>query len=263
MENQTENIQPFIPGEEKKLLMDAQEVCMDFNSYTERTDALKEVIVKLFRGKLKKQKFHCLKDLNFRIHYGESVAFIGRNGAGKSTLLKIIAGTLMPSRGKIDVFGKITPLLQLGAGFDSNANGLENIYLNAAIMGYTKKETEERMEDILRFAELGDFINSPVKNYSSGMLARLGFSIAINMPSDILLVDEILGVGDAAFQKKCYARLQEKKEQGTTFIIVSHSASVVGLCERAIWLRNGRIEQDGDAKTVIANYSKCLEESAK
>lgn len=247
----------------KSLLVDAQHVCMDFNSFTERTDGLKEAVVKLFRGKLKKQKFHCLTDLNFQIHYGESVAFIGRNGAGKSTLLKIIAGTLNPTRGKIDVYGKITPLLQLGAGFDGNANGMENIYLNAAIMGYTKKQIESRMDDILKFAELGDFINSPVKNYSSGMLSRLGFSIAINMDSDILLVDEILGVGDAAFQKKCFTRLMEKKEQGTTFIIVTHTNSVEELCERAIWLKDGKIEQDGVSGKVVSEYAAYLDAGGK
>ncbi len=177
--------------------------------------------------------------------------------------MKIIAGTLQPTRGKIDVFGKITPLLQLGAGFDGNANGMENIYLNAAIMGYTKRQIENKMDDILKFAELGEFINSPVKNYSSGMLSRLGFSIAINMDSDILLVDEILGVGDAAFQKKCYARLMEKKEQGTTFIIVSHTRSVVDLCERAVWLKDGKIEQDGTAKQVIADYTAYLDAGGK
>ena len=250
-------------NDSNQLLVDARGVSMDFNAFTERTDDLKEVVVKLFRGKLKKQKFHCLTDLTFQIRYGESVAFIGRNGAGKSTLLKIIAGTLQPTRGKIDVFGKITPLLQLGAGFDGNANGMENIYLNADIMVYTKMHSENKMDDILKFAELGEFINSPVKNYSSGMLSRLGFSIAINMDSDILLVDEILGVGDAAFQKKCYARLMEKKEQGTTFIIVSHTRSVVDLCERAVWLKDGKIEQDGTAKQVIADYTAYLDAGGK
>jgi len=253
----------IIKQSDKKLLISARDVCMDYNSFTERTDGIKEAVIKLFRGKLKKQKFHCLTDLNFDIHYGESVAFIGRNGAGKSTLLKIIAGTLKPTKGKVEVHGKITPLLQLGAGFDGNANGMENIYLNAAIMGYTKKQIDEKVDDILKFAELGDFINSPVKNYSSGMLSRLGFSIAINMDSDVLLIDEILGVGDAAFQKKCYARLMEKKEQGTTFIIVSHTRSVVDLCERAIWLKNGKVEQDGIAKDVIENYSAYLDEGGK
>lgn len=252
-----------LESQEKKLLIDASGVCMDYNSFTERTDGLKEAVVKLFRGKLKKQKFHCLTDLNFKIRYGESVAFIGRNGAGKSTLLKIIAGTLKPTKGKVNVYGKITPLLQLGAGFDGNANGMENIYLNAAIMGYTKKQIDNKLDDILKFAELGEFINSPVKNYSSGMLSRLGFSIAINMESDVLLIDEILGVGDAAFQKKCYNRLMEKKEQGTTFIIVSHTRSVVDLCERAIWLKDGKIQEDGVAKDVIENYSAFLDGGGK
>lgn len=214
-------------NDSNQLLVDARGVSMDFNAFTERTDDLKEVVVKLFRGKLKKQKFHCLTDLTFQIRYGESVAFIGRNGAGQKHAFENYRGHVAADARQNRRVRQNHAAVTVGRGFDGNANGMENIYLNAAIMGYTKRQIENKMDDILKFAELGEFINSPVKNYSSGMLSRLGFSIAINMDSDILLVDEILGVGDAAFQKKCYARLMEKKEQGTTFIIVSHTRSVV------------------------------------
>lgn len=248
---------------DENCVLEVHDVTMKFNKYAVGVDSLKELIVRAFKGDLKREKHVCLKHISFQINRGEAVAVIGRNGVGKSTLLKIVSGILKPTSGWARVYGRISPLLKLGAGFDGNATGMENIYLNAAIMGYTKRQIENKMDDILKFAELGEFINSPVKNYSSGMLSRLGFSIAINMDSDILLVDEILGVGDAAFQKKCYARLMEKKEQGTTFIIVSHTRSVVDLCERAVWLKDGKIEQDGTAKQVIADYTAYLDAGGK
>ena len=231
---------------------------MSFYKYQVGVDTLKELVVRVFKRDLKKNKFQCLKNVSFRIDRGEAVALIGKNGAGKSTLLKIVSGILPPEQGSVRCFGRITPLLRLGAGFDSNASGLENIYLNAAILGYTKKEIDERLPSILDFSELGDFIYAPIKTYSSGMLARLGFSIAVNMPSEILLIDEILAVGDLAFSKKCYKKLDELRANGTTFLIVSHSESVKRYCSRALWLDNGSIRADGNIQEVFKEYSDSM-----
>lgn len=231
---------------------------MSFYKYQVGVDTLKELVVRVFKRDLKKNRFQCLKNVSFRIDRGEAVALIGKNGAGKSTLLKIVSGILPPEQGSVRCFGRITPLLRLGAGFDSNASGLENIYLNAAILGYTKKEIDERLPPILEFSELGDFIYAPIKTYSSGMLARLGFSIAVNMPSEILLIDEILAVGDLAFSKKCYKKLDELRADGTTFLIVSHSESVKRYCSRALWLDNGSIRADGNIQEVFKEYSDSM-----
>ncbi len=242
----------------KETLLTVQNVSMSFYKYQVGVDTLKELVVRVFKRDLKKNRFQCLKNVSFRIDRGEAVALIGKNGAGKSTLLKIVSGILPPEKGSVRCFGRITPLLRLGAGFDSNASGLENIYLNAAILGYTKKEIDERLPPILEFSELGDFIYAPIKTYSSGMLARLGFSIAVNMPSEILLIDEILAVGDLAFSKKCYKKLDELRADGTTFLIVSHSESVKRYCSRALWLDNGSIRADGNIQEVFKEYSDSM-----
>lgn len=242
----------------KETLLTVQNVSMSFYKYQVGVDTLKELVVRVFKRDLKKNRFQCLKNVSFRIDRGEAVALIGKNGAGKSTLLKIVSGILPPEQGSVRCFGRITPLLRLGAGFDSNASGLENIYLNAAILGYTKKEIDERLPPILEFSELGDFIYAPIKTYSSGMLARLGFSIAVNMPSEILLIDEILAVGDLAFSKKCYKKLDELRAGGTTFLIVSHSESVKRYCSRALWLDNGSIRADGNIQEVFKEYSDSM-----
>lgn len=242
----------------KETLLTVQNVSMSYYKYQVGVDTLKELVVRIFKRDLKKNRFQCLKNVSFRIDRGEAVALIGKNGAGKSTLLKIVSGILPPEQGSVRCFGRITPLLRLGAGFDSNASGLENIYLNAAILGYTKKEIDERLPPILEFSELGDFIYAPIKTYSSGMLARLGFSIAVNMPSEILLIDEILAVGDLAFSKKCYKKLDELRADGTTFLIVSHSESVKRYCSRALWLDNGSIRADGNIQEVFKEYSDSM-----
>ena len=248
--------QKIIP--DKNCLLEVHDVTMKFTKYDVGVDSLKELVVRAFRGDLRREKFVCLKNVSFKIHKGEAVAVIGRNGVGKSTLLKIVSGILKPTSGWARCNGRISPLLQLGAGFDGNATGIENIYLNAAIMGYTKKETDAKMPDILSFAELGDFIYSPVKTYSSGMLARLGFSIAISMEAEIMLIDEILAVGDVAFQQKCYDRLAELREKGLTFLIVSHSDSVKTLCDRAIWIERGRVIADGPAEEIFDRYTDAM-----
>lgn len=239
-------------------LLSVQNVSMSFQKYRIGVDSLKELVVRVFKHDLQKNKFQCLENVSFQIDRGEAVALIGKNGAGKSTLLKIVCGILPPEHGNVRCNGRITPLLRLGAGFDSNADGIENIYLNAAILGYTKKEIDDKMPAILEFSELGDFIYAPIKTYSSGMLARLGFSIAVNMPSEILLIDEILAVGDLAFSKKCYKKLDELRAQGTTFLIVSHSESVKRYCSRAIWLDNGTIRADGNIQTVFNAYADSM-----
>lgn len=243
---------------EKDVLLDVRNVTMKFTKYEVGVDSLKELVVRAFKGDLKRGKFVCLNDVSFKIRRGEAVAVIGRNGVGKSTLLKIVSGILKPTEGEAHCYGRISPLLQLGAGFDGNATGMENIYLNAAILGYTKKEIDEKLQSILDFAELGDFIYSPVKTYSSGMLARLGFSIAINMESEIMLIDEILAVGDMAFQQKCYDKLNELRAKGLTFLIVSHSDVVETLCDRAVWIEKGKMIADGNAKTIFERYKYAM-----
>ena len=239
-------------------LMELKNVTMKFVKYDVGVNSLKELVVRAFKGDLKREKFVCLKNISFSIRKGESVAIIGRNGVGKSTLLKIMSGILKPTSGTVRCNGRITPLLKLGAGFDPNATGVENIYLNAAIMGYTKKEIDEKLPAILEFSELGDFIYSPIKTYSSGMMARLGFSIAVHMDWEILLIDEILAVGDMAFQKKCYAKLDELREKGLVFLIVSHSSSVQRYCKRALWLERGRLIADGDTAEIFARYTEMM-----
>lgn len=246
-----------IPHDENCVL-EVHDVTMKFSRYDVGVDSLKELIVRAFKGDLRREKFVCLKHVSFTINRGEAVAVIGRNGVGKSTLLKIVSGILKPTSGWARIYGRISPLLKLGAGFDGNATGMENIYLNAAIMGYTKKEIDAKIDEIIEFSELGDFIYSPVKTYSSGMMARLGFSIAISMESEIMLIDEILAVGDMAFQQKCYDKLSQLRAKGLTFLIVSHSSAVKKLCDRAIWIERGHVVEDGPAEETFEHYSQAM-----
>ena len=247
----------------KDVVLEVRDVTMKFNKYEVGVNSLKELVVRAFKKNLKKKKFECLKGVSFDVHRGEAVALIGRNGAGKSTLLKIVSGILKPTTGYAKRYGRITPLLRLGAGFDGNATGVENIYLNAAILGYTKKEIDAKFNDILEFSELGDFIYSPIKTYSSGMMARLGFSIAVNMESEILLIDEILSVGDIAFNKKCHEKLAELQKKGLTFLIVSHGEAVKRYCKRAIWIDGGVVREDGDINVVFKHYTEAMTRPAQ
>lgn len=247
----------------KDVLLEVRDVTMKFNKYEVGVNSLKELVVRAFKKNLKRKKFECLKGVSFDVHRGEAVALIGRNGAGKSTLLKIVSGILKPTTGYAKRYGRITPLLRLGAGFDGNATGLENIYLNAAILGYTKKDIDEKAPAIIEFSELGDFIYSPIKTYSSGMLARLGFSIAVNMESEILLIDEILAVGDIAFNKKCHEKLAELQKKGLTFLIVSHGEAVKRYCKRAIWIDGGVVREDGDINVVFKHYTEAMTRPAQ
>ena len=226
-----------------------------YKLYKEPIDRLKEALNPF--KKSYHSEFHALKNVSFEIKKGETVGIIGRNGSGKSTLLKIITGILTPSTGRVNIHGKISAILELGAGFNPEMSGMENIYLSTSINGMSKQDTDKKIEEIMVFAELGDFIYQPVKTYSSGMKARLGFAVAINIEPDILIVDEALAVGDAAFQRKCFAKMEQIREVGTTILFVSHSESnIVSLCTRAIWLSNGEKIIDGVPKLVTGLYMK-------
>lgn len=230
-----------------------------FNMATEKVDNLKEYFVKLMRRELHFKEFYALKNINLTIHQGESWALIGSNGAGKSTLLKLICGILQPQKGSVSVRGTIAPMIELGAGFDGNLTAKENIYINAAVLGFSRKFIREQYEQIVEFAELQDFMNLPIKNYSSGMRARLGFSVATAVKPDILIIDEVLAVGDAAFQAKCKKRIKELLAQGTTLLFVSHAKPpVMDLCEHAIWLDHGEIKKIGATKHVYWAYEHQL-----
>jgi lipopolysaccharide transport system ATP-binding protein len=215
--------------------------------------SLKERV--LYWGKQKSQDFWVLKDINLSFPRGTTVGLVGRNGSGKSTLLKLISKILYPTHGEVTVNGTMSTLLELGAGFHPDFTGRENIYLNGSILGFSKKEINEKMESIIKFSELEEFIDSPVRNYSSGMYMRLGFSVAIHVDPDILLIDEILAVGDYAFQEKCMEQIMRLKNEGKTIVFVSHSGEqVVRLCDQAVWLEQGKIKMMGDASTVIKHY---------
>lgn len=225
----------------------------NFNIYYDKANSIKEKL--LFWNRNKKETREVLKDINVTIKNGEAVALIGVNGSGKSTLLKLMTKIIYPTKGKIEVNGKLTSLLELGAGFHPDFSGRENIYFNASIFGLTKKQIDDRLEQIIEFSELQDFIDNPVRTYSSGMFMRLAFAVAINVDADILLVDEILSVGDQHFQEKCINKMKELKKQGVTMVFVTHSLqSARELCDRAIWLSKGEVKLDGNTNEVIDKY---------
>lgn len=227
----------------------------DFKLVYDKPTTLKERIC--FWKTTKVQKIQVLKNINLDIKKGETVALIGTNGSGKSTLLKLMTKILYPNKGTLETHGKLTSLLELGAGFHPDFTGRENIYFNAAIFGLTRQEIDKRIDEIIEFSELGDFIDNPVRTYSSGMYMRLAFSIAINVDAEILLIDEILAVGDQHFQDKCFAKLKEMKESEKTIVIVTHSLGQVReLCDRAIWIYNGEVRMDGTPNEVVDEYLK-------
>lgn len=236
-------------------IIQVENVSMRFNLAQEKVYSIKEYLIKLVKKQMKYNEFYALHDVSFSIKKGESVALIGSNGSGKSTLLKIIAGVYEPTGGTIKINGSVAPLIELGAGFDPNLTGKENIYLNGAVLGYSRQFMDEHYEEILEFSELGDFIDIPVVNYSSGMAARLGFSIATIVRADILIVDEVLAVGDAAFQKKCQDRMDDLLSGGTTLLFVSHDMNQVReLCDKAIWLDHGRVVEIGKTDDICDKY---------
>ena len=237
------------------IAIDVNHVTKTFKLYSDNPQTLKERLVRGWKNKTEERTV--LKDINLEIDKGETVALIGVNGSGKSTLLKLMTKIIYPNKGTLKTYGKLTSLLELGAGFHPDFTGRENIYFNAAIFGLTKKEIDDRLQSIIEFSELGDFIDSPVRTYSSGMYMRLAFSVAINVDAEILLIDEILAVGDQHFQDKCFTKLEELAKSKMTIVIVSHSLdSIKKLCNRAIWINEGKVAMDGKCSEVIDEYLK-------
>lgn len=209
---------------------------------------------------IKKQEFEALRDISFDVYRGENFGIIGRNGAGKSTTLGLIAGVLRPNSGRVTVRGRISPLLSLGAGFQRELTGRENIVLNGVLMGLTRREVMRKMDEIIDFSELGDFVDRPIRVYSSGMLARLGFSVVAHLDPEILLIDEVLGVGDIKFQKKCQQKMMSFKESNVTIVLVTHSiGSIVSLCDRAMWIDDHRVKMIGDPTDIAESYCKAAD----
>lgn len=237
-----------------KTMIELNDVSMCFNMATDKITTLKEYLIKLSKHELFYKEFWALQNINIKVNRGDVVGIVGFNGAGKSTMLKVISGILKPTHGTVKIHGTIAPLIELGAGFDAELSGRENIYLNGAVLGISKKEMDKKVEEIIEFSELKDFIDVPVKNYSSGMYARLGFAIATSVEPEILIVDEILSVGDYKFQEKSKNRILDMMNSGTTIIIVSHSVDQVReLCNKVIWLDKGKIKDCG-GKEVLNEY---------
>ena len=238
-------------------IIDVKDVTVRFNKANMKVDNIKEYVVRLLRHELMFQEFIALKDINLQIKKGEAWGLVGTNGAGKSTLLKVISRILKPYKGTVDVKGSVAALIEIGAGIDPNMTARENIYLNGTLLGYKKSFIEEKFDEIVEFSELQEFLDSPVKNFSSGMKARLGFSIATSVQPDILIADEILSVGDVRFKKKCSERMQAMLSNGTTLLYVSHNMkSIEQLCDKALWLDHGVQVMQGTAKEVCAAYNK-------
>ena len=236
-------------------VIQVKDVSIQFRLYKEQVNSLKEYMIRKMTRKLQYENFWALKNVSFDVKKGEAVAIVGKNGSGKSTMLKIVSGVMQPTFGTLDIKGTIAPMIELGAGFDFELTARENIFLNGAILGYPKDMLEENLDEIISFAELEKFQDVPIKNYSSGMVTRLGFSIATIYKPDILIVDEILSVGDYRFQAKCEERSQKMREQGTTLLLVSHSTEQVKrVCDRAILLSNGNKILDGDTEEVCNLY---------
>ena len=242
--------------EDKNVAIRVSHVYKNFTIYYDRANTLKERMLFFNRNK-RKEKRQVLNDINVEIKKGETVGLIGVNGSGKSTLLKLMTKIIYPNKGTIETNGKLTSLLELGAGFHPDFSGRENIYFNASIFGLTRKEIDDRLEQIIEFSELKDFIDNPVRTYSSGMYMRLAFSVAINVDAEILLIDEILSVGDQHFQEKCFNKMRELKAEGKTMVFVTHSmGNVKELCDRAIWIHEGKVRMDGDSNEVVDEYLK-------
>lgn len=237
-------------------VIDVRNLSKMFRISREPTHTVKEAAIRFLKRQLSYDEFWALRDVSFSIKKGESVGIIGRNGSGKSTLFKLISGVLKPTSGSVTVRGRISPMIELTAGFHPELTGIENIYLNCSIYGMTRAETKRKAEKIIDFAGIGEFIYSPIRVYSSGMLARLGFAIAVNVDADILLVDEVLAVGDGEFQERCIEKIKDLKSQKTTIIYVSHDLNTVtSLCKRAIWLQGGAKVMEGESASVSEQYT--------
>lgn len=257
-------LEDIIPNYNQQVSIVVDHADLTFEIQTEKIDTIKETFIRtLKRNKSKKIKIHAINDVSFKIYKGEKVGIIGYNGAGKSTLLNLITGIYSPDKGSVTTYGKISPLLSLGAGFDINFSGRKNIILNGAVLGYDKEYLESKVDEIIEFSELGDYIDIPIKNYSNGMLAKLGFSIATAVNPDILIIDEILGVGDVNFQKKSADKMKSLMDGGTTVLLVSHSIPQIReLCDKAIWMDNGKLKEIGEVNKVCDHYLKDAEKAS-
>jgi ABC transporter related protein len=241
----------------KNTVIELKNVSMQFDLNIEKVNSLKEYLIKYFKKELKFEKMWALREINLKIEEGDVWGIVGFNGAGKSTLLKVISGILKPTTGEVKINGNISPLIELGAGFDMDLTARENIFLNGYILGYSKNLLKEKFDEIVEFSELKDFIDVPLKNFSSGMVARLGFAIATIIEPKILIVDEILSVGDFKFQQKSEKKIKAMMGNGTTVIFVSHSvAQVEEICNKAVWLEKGKIKKIGNAKEICEEYRK-------
>ena len=239
----------------EKIMIDVNDVTIRFNLANQKVDNLKEYVIRLIKKELMFQEFLAVKNVSFQVKQGEAWGIVGTNGSGKSTLLKTVSGILKPYKGFVKVNGNVAPLIELGAGFDPNLTARENIYLNGCVLGHTEKYMQEHFNEIVEFAEVQKFLDSPIKNYSSGMKARLGFAIATMVQPEILIVDEILSVGDYAFRRKCEQRMNEMLSSGTTLLYVSHSLEEVQrLCQHVLWLEKGEMRMIGNAKEVCEAY---------
>ncbi|MBQ6512645.1 ABC transporter ATP-binding protein [Methanobrevibacter sp.] len=248
---------PVLPAEDdNEIAIEVKDLVMEFKVTKDKIDTLKEYVIRTIkRNKKEKRKIRVLDGISFKVYKGERMGILGFNGAGKSTLLRIIAGIYEPTEGSITLNGKIAPLLELSAGFDKNYTGKNNVFLNGAFLSMDEKFINEKYDEIVEFSELGEFINYPVKNYSSGMKSKLGFSIATVVNPDILIIDEILSVGDIKFKKKSSKKLKQMMKDGTTVLFVSHSLrDIKEICDRCIWIENGKIMMEGETKKVVDAY---------
>ena len=234
-----------------------ENVSVSFRVPRERFKTFKEYAIRSLQGRVSHDEFWALRNVDLEVNPREVFGIVGRNGAGKSTLLRVVAGVFRPTQGRVRVRGRVAPLLELGAGFHSELTGRENVFLNGALLGYSKSEVEAQFEEILAFAEIGDFIDAPIRTYSTGMVARLGFSVATAVRPDVLIVDEVLSVGDAPFQEKCKDRIAEFRRAGTCILLVAHSVQTISeMCDRAIWLARGEVQAVGDAESVALQYEE-------
>lgn len=238
-----------------RIMIEVRDVCMKYRMANDRITSLKEYVIKLLKKNLEYEEFTALDHVGFSVRKGEVLGLIGHNGAGKSTILKVISGILKPTSGHVHVYGNVVPMLELGSGFDMEMTGRENIFLNGAILGYSEAFLNKKYDEIVAFSEIGQFIDMPLRNYSSGMVARLAFSIATVVEPEILIVDEVLAVGDANFQEKSKNRMMELMSGGTTVLFVSHSlAQIREMCDSVVWLDHGHVKMYGDTQTVCDAY---------
>lgn len=237
-------------------IIEVSDVSMRFRMANDRLSGLKEYVVQLLRGKIKYNEFEALKHVSFSVNRGEVVGLIGHNGAGKSTMLKVLSRIYKPTEGSVTVRGNVAPMLELGSGFDWELTGRENVYLNGAILGYSKEFIDSKYDEIIAFSEIGQFVDIPMRNYSSGMIARLAFSVASVVVPEVLIVDEVLAVGDANFQTKSYARMMELMHGGTTVLFVSHDLDQIRkMCHRVVWLEHGQVRMFGETQEVCDAYA--------